>query len=158
MSLPLLVIVQWLHVLMGITWFGGYIFLDLILWPTLLKLPATSAGATYALMGKFAGPIMATSGSLVVLLGIIRGTFLGPIRSFEFLFGSAYGMTWLIALVLTLLLTIWGASVHDRVIGPVWEGDRLRPGVARRVYTGAACELTCFALVLVCMVLMAVGL
>lgn len=158
MSLPILIIVQWLHILMGIAWFGGYIFLDLVLWPTLLALPAVQAKATYALLGRFAGPVMATSGSLVVLLGILRGTMLGPIRSLAFLFGSAYGITWLIALALTLLLTVWGAGWHDRVIGPIWEDNRIRPGVARRIYIGASCELAAFALVLVCMVLMASGL
>ena len=101
---------------------------------------------------------MATSGTLVVLVGIIRGTVLGPIASFRFLFTSAYGMTWLVALAVSVLLIIWGAGWHDRVIGPIWEGDGLSPGVVGRLRLGTLFEMTCFGLVLACMVLMGVGL
>jgi len=118
--LPLLLVIQWLHILAGITWFGGYLVLDVVLWPTLLRLPVKQAKMTSDLIGKFAGPVMATSGTLVVLLGIIRGTVLGPITSFSFLFGSSYGITWLVALVVSVILIIWGAGWHDRVIGSVW--------------------------------------
>jgi len=158
MFLPFLLMIQWLHILAGIIWFGGYLFLDLVLWPTLLRLPVTQAKMTSDMIGRFAGPAMATSGTLVVLLGIIRGTLLGPITSFSFLFTSAYGMTWLVALAVSVLLSIWGAGWHDRVIGPIWEGDSLSPGVVGRLRLSTIFELTCFGLVLTCMVLMGVGL
>lgn len=158
MSLVLLVLVQWLHILMGITWFGGYIFLDLVVWPTLLSRPAAEAKQASEAMARFAGPVMATSGSLVVLLGIVRGTVLGPIRSLTFLFTTAYGVTWLVALLVALVLTVWGASVHDRWVGPVWEGSRVRPEAVRRLRAGAIFELACFGVILACMVLMGVGL
>lgn len=158
MSLPLLIVIQWLHILAGITWFGGYVFLDFVIWPALVRLPVQQAKATSALIARFAGAVMATSGMLVVLLGIIRGTLLGPIRSFSFLFTSAYGITWLVALAVSLMLTAWGASWHDRVIGPVWEEDRIRPGAVSRLRKGAIFEMTGFGIVLACMVLMGVGL
>lgn len=158
MFLSLLLVTQWLHILAGITWFGGYIFLDFVLWPTLLRLPAQQAKATYASMTRFAGPLMATSGSLVVLLGIVRGTLLGPIKSLSFLVGSRYGITWLVALVVAVLLTFWGARWHDQVIGPIWEGDGLRSGAVGRLRLGAIFEMSCFGVVLACMVLMGVGL
>jgi uncharacterized membrane protein len=158
MGLTLLLLVQWLHILSGIAWFGGYIFLDLVLYPTLLKLPVEQAKQASTVIASFAGPVMATSGTLVVLLGIVRGTFLGPIQSFSFLLTSAYGIIWLIALAITVLLNVWGAGLHDRVIGPIWEGDRIKPGVITRLRAGTIFELTCFALVLACMVLMHMGL
>jgi uncharacterized membrane protein len=99
MFLPLLIVVQWLHSRRN-RLVRGYIFLDFILWPILLKLPIQQAKSTHALIARFAGPVMATSGTLVVLLGIIRGTFLGPIQSFDFLFTSSYGITWLACMVL----------------------------------------------------------
>jgi uncharacterized membrane protein len=154
----LLLVLQWLHILAGITWFGGYIFLDFVLWPTLLRLPVKPAQATNALIARFAGAVMATSGSLVVVLGIVRGTLLGPIKSFSFLFGSSYGITWLVALAVSVILIIWGAGWHDRVIGPVWEEDGLSPGVVGRLRLGTIFEMMCFGLVLACMVLMGVGL
>jgi uncharacterized membrane protein len=154
MNLTLLLIVQWLHILMGITWFGGYIFLDFVIWPTLLRLPIAQAKVTSAVIARFTSPVMATSGTLVVLLGIIRGTFLGPIKSFSFLFISAYGTAWLVALTVSLMLIVWGAGWHDRVIGPVWEEDHVRPGAVSRLRIGAIFEMTGFGIVLACMVLM----
>ena len=111
--LPLLLVLQWLHMLAGITWFGGYLFLDVVLWPTLLRLPVKQAKMTSDLIGKFAGPVMATSSTLVVLLGIIRGALLGPITSFSFLFGSSYGITRLVALAVSVILFIWGALAQS---------------------------------------------
>ncbi len=158
MNLTLLVIVQWLHILMGIAWFGGYIFLDFVVWPALLRLPAAEAKATHDSIEKYAGPVMTVSGSLVVLLGIIRGTVFGPIRSLGFLFTAAYGLTWLAALVIAIILSVWGANWHTRWLGPVWEEDHIRPGMVRRVRLGAVFEMTCFGAILACMVLMGVGL
>jgi hypothetical protein len=40
-----------------------------VIWPALLSRPVAEAQAASAAIGKFAGPLMATSGSLVVLLG-----------------------------------------------------------------------------------------
>jgi uncharacterized membrane protein len=158
MTLALLLVTQWLHILTGIIWFGGYVFLDFVLWPTLLRLPVPQAKTASALLEKFAGPIMASSGTLVVLLGVVRGTLLGPITSLTVLFTSAYGLTWLAALLISLVLIVWGAGWHDRVIGPIWDGDGLHSGVVRRLRLGTVFEMTCFGLVLACMVLLGVGL
>ena len=46
MGLTLLVVVQMLHILLGVTWFGGYTFLDFVLWPALLRRPPAEARAT----------------------------------------------------------------------------------------------------------------
>jgi uncharacterized membrane protein len=157
-SLTLLVLVQWLHILAGIAWFGGYIFVDFVIWPTLLRLPAAQAKAASEIIGKLAGPVMATSGMLVVLLGIIRGTVLGPIRSIGFLLTTAYGLTWLLALAIAIVLAAWGATWHDRWLGPVWDEDHIRPGAADRIRASTVFEMTGFGIILACMVLMGVGL
>jgi uncharacterized membrane protein len=157
-SLALTLLVQWLHILSGVIWFGGYVLIDFALWPALLRRPATEARATRSALEKQIGPLMAVSGSLVVLLGIVRGTALGPIRSLDTLLGTAYGLTWLIALVIALFLTIWGARWHDRVVGPVWEADKVRSGVAMRLRVTTLIEMTCFGAILVCMVLLGAGL
>jgi uncharacterized membrane protein len=158
MSLALTLLVQWLHILSGVIWFGGYILIDFALWPALLRRPASEARMTFAALEKYIGPLMAASGSLVVLLGILRGTALGPIKSFGALLGTAYGVTWLIALVLALFLTIWGARWHDRLVGPIWEGDQVRSGVAARRRIATIVEMTCFGAILACMVLLGAGL
>jgi uncharacterized membrane protein len=158
MSLALTLLVQWLHILSGVIWFGGYILIDFALWPALLRRPAAEARMTFATLEQYIGPLMAASGSLVVLLGILRGTALGPIKSFDALLGTAYGLTWLTALILALFLTVWGARWHDRLVGPIWEGDQVRSGVAARLRIATSVEMTCFGAILACMVLLGSGL
>jgi uncharacterized membrane protein len=158
MSLALTLLVQWLHILSGVIWFGGYVLIDFALWPALLRRPESEAQATFAVIAKYIGPLMAASGSLVVLLGIVRGTALGPIKSLAVLFGTAYGVTWLTALTIALFLSVWGATWHDRLVGPAWEGDQIRPGAAERQRAATILEMTCFGAILVCMVLLGAGL
>jgi uncharacterized membrane protein len=158
MSLALTLLVQWLHILSGVIWFGGYILIDFALWPALLRRPPAEARATLSALEKYIGPLMAASGSLVVLLGTVRGTVFGPIRSLDTLFGTAYGLTWLVALIIALFLSIWGATWHDRAVGPIWEADTVRPGAAMRLRTATIVEMTCFGAILVCMVLLGAGL
>ena len=158
MSLALTLLVQWLHILSGVIWFGGYVLIDFALWPALLRRPAAEARMTFAALEKYIGPLMALSGSLVVLLGIVRGTVLGPIKSLDALLGAAYGLTWLTALILALFLTVWGARWHDRLVGPAWEGDQLRPGAIERQRAATILEMACFGAILVCMVLLGAGL
>ena len=43
MSLALTLLVQWLHILSGVIWFGGYVLIDFALWPALLRRPAAEA-------------------------------------------------------------------------------------------------------------------
>jgi uncharacterized membrane protein len=154
--LALLAIVQWLHILCGIIWLGGYVFMDAVMWPALLRLPAAQAQAAAKSLDTFAGPLMAISGTLVILLGLVLGTVLGPIRSLSEAFTNAYGITWLVALLVALFLTVWGANWHARWLGPVWVDDVIRPGAVSRLRLGIAVEMFGFGLILVCMVLLGV--
>jgi hypothetical protein len=94
---------------------------------------------------------------LVVLLGILRGTVFGPIDSIDALFGTAYGLTWLVALVVSIGLVIHGA----RSLGPAIEGLGAAadfPRAAARVRRLATADLAGFAVVFTCMILMRFGL
>lgn len=157
LQLVLRVAVEWLHIVVGIAWVGAHITLDFAVLPGLLRRPASEAKAANEAIVAAAQPLF-MSGFLVMLLGIVRGTLLGPITSLDFLFGTAYGITWLVALVLTLCIGTWSGLWYGRLLGPVWEGDRIRPGVRRRIHAGTAITLTGFGVILVCMVLMAAGL
>lgn len=148
-------IVQWLHIVAAIIWLGGTIFMYYGVYPTLLKLTAQEGQKFLGILQKYAGPLMAISGSAVVVLGLIRGTVFGPIRSWAVL-GSPYGLTFIAAFVLAIVLTIMGAQ-HEKIVGPVWEGDKVKAGFASRLKTTRTIEMLVAAVVLVCMVLMKFG-
>jgi copper resistance protein D len=106
MTLTLIAGMRWLHILAGMAWFGGYIFMDFVLWHALLRRPTAEAKATYDAVGARAGPLMAASGTLVVILGVLLGVIFGPLTSFGAIFVTAYALTWLVALVIALLLSV----------------------------------------------------
>jgi hypothetical protein len=69
--------------------------------------------------GAHAKPIIDVVAPSILVLGIIRGTLLGPIDSVEDAFTTAYGLTWLLAIVTIVAVFLWGRIV---IIGAV---DRL---------------------------------
>src|SRR5262249_16685259 len=102
----LVVVVQWLHVVMGILWVGGAVFLGRIVPPSSGVLPLPQRRLLGQSIGTRAGRFFALAGAATLLLGIVRGTVLGPIQSLAAL-GSAYGRSWLVALALTGVLALW---------------------------------------------------
>jgi uncharacterized membrane protein len=150
-------VVQWLHILAGITWFGGYIFLSFAVWPPLLKRPAAEAKAFFAAVGQPIGTLMMISGTSVLILGLIRGIVFGPIKSLEFVFTTSYGLTFLTALVLAIVMSAYGAIVSSKTVEKVWDGDQFRLNAAQYVRRSNAFSLACFGIILACMVLMRFG-
>jgi uncharacterized membrane protein len=150
-------VVEWLHVLAAIIWVGGNAILDIVVWRALLQRPGTQAEPIYTQIGRYTAPVMAASGMVTLIFGIVRGTLLGQIQSVDALFGTAYGLTWLASLVLTLVMIGWGATWHGRRLGPIWEGDALRPGAVQRLRAGSIFELVGFGVILILMVMMSTG-
>lgn len=165
----LLGVVQWGHVLAGMMWAGGATFFHLVVDPATGHLPAPQRQALGQHLGRRAGRFFAVAGSATILLGIVRGTVLGPIQSWSAL-GSGYGRTWLVALILAAGLAMWGA----RIVGPAAEhlyGDeRLwMPGEdgtlsatlnaqQQHLAVLTRVQLAGFAAIVACMVIMAEGL
>ena len=71
------VAVQWLHVLLGILWFGNALVLDVIVIPAINRLPIVSQREVASYIGSRATPIFHLVVPLIVILGIIRGTVPG---------------------------------------------------------------------------------
>jgi hypothetical protein len=70
--------------------------------------------------------------SAVIVLGILRGTVFGQIKTLDAL-TTTYGLTWLVALVLALFTFYWGYRVIGAALAR-FEAFRSRPGrAARRV-------------------------
>jgi uncharacterized membrane protein len=158
--LSLQIVVTWLHVLFGILWFGGTLYATFILGPAVMSLPAQSQLALFrSLMNRKAPLVFEVVGGITILLGIIRGTLLGPVQTLDFLFGTAYGITWAIALLLGLGILAWSHFVSTPATEPMVQamaaGDT---AAARRAMPLLLVELAGFFGVFTCMILMRFGL
>ena len=98
--------VQWLHVFFGIFWFGAALYSDFILIPAITTLPIGTQRDVGAAIGIRSARIIEPVAGLVILLGIVRGTIFGSIKSLDAL-TTAYGLTWLVALVAAIATFLW---------------------------------------------------
>ena len=161
-----MVLVQWLHVLLGILWFGNALVLDVIVIPAINRPSIVSQRQVAALIGARATPIFHVVVPLIIVLGIIRGTLLGPIKSVDILLGTAYGLTWLVALTVTVLTYFWGlliivpglrameAAPINADGSPTLELER----ATDRLKLLVSLELIGFFMIFTCMILMRFGL
>jgi len=158
--LSLQIVVTWVHVLFGIFWFGGTLYATFILGPAVMSLPPQSQLALFrSLMNRKAPLVFEVVGSITILLGIIRGTLLGPVQTLGYLLGTAYGITWAIALLFGLGILAWSHFVTTPASEPIAQamaaGDTAS---ARRVIPLLLVELAGFFGVFTCMILMRFGL
>jgi hypothetical protein len=107
----LVIVVQWMHVLLGIIWFGNSLILALILIPTLNGLPLPIQRDVGGRYGERSSRIIDVIAPLIIILGFVRGTLLGPIDAVADVVGSAYGLTWLVALLTASATFLWGRLV-----------------------------------------------
>ena len=152
-----LTVVHGLHVLAGVAWGGGQLLFAFGLWPALLRLPAPEARRFLARMAGPVGLWMMLSGASVLLLGVLRATWLGPISSWEAAFGTSYGRACLVALALTIGLSVHGART-DALVAQLFEGEQWHPRARMRVYASSALEVMALIGVLVCMIRLRFGL
>ena len=161
--------VQWLHVLAAITWFGAVIYTDFILIPAVTTLPPREQRSAGAAIGRQAVKVIMGAATAVIILGILRGTVFGPIKSLDAL-TSTYGLTWLIALVLSLVTYYWGLRVItpavERLNALDLDQATLPDGSANSALTALVAdikrktltELLFFLAIFTCMILMRFGL
>jgi uncharacterized membrane protein len=158
--LGLLIAVTWLHVLAAIFWFGGTIYAIFILGPAVMTMPPQfGLELSRAMMRRKAPLVFEVLGGITILLGIIRGTLLGPVQSLGFLLGTAYGITWGIALLLALGILAWSHYVTTPAAEPM--ATAMAAGDTAAVRRGVPLlliELAGFFGVFTCMILMRFGL
>jgi uncharacterized membrane protein len=102
---------QWLHILLGILWFGNSLALAVVVIPALGKLPLVRQQEVGAELGARGLQVFDIVAPAVIVLGVIRGTLLGPINTFADILGTGYGVTWLVALVAATATFLWGRFV-----------------------------------------------
>ena len=122
--------IQWLHVLAGITWFGSVIYNDFILIPALMKLPVDQQRAAGGAISVQGNKIIVPVAAAVIVLGILRGTVFGKIRTADALFGITYGLTRLVALAVAILAFYWGVKVVGGAIDKATTFDMSRASLA----------------------------
>ena len=162
----LVFVVQWLHVLLGIIWFGNSLILALVLIPTLNTLPIPVQRDVGGRYGERSTRLFDIVVPLIVVLGFIRGTLLGPIDSVGDVLGTPYGFTWLVALVAATATFLWGRMVIVPAVRrmdaiPLDSEGRATPelkAATDRVKRVVVLELAGFLVIFTCMILMRFGL
>ena len=148
-------VVQWLHVLFAIFWFGSVLTIDFLVVPTV---QAVSPQVQQAFGGEFGrrGPKIITPVAFItVILGIIRGITVGVLGNL----GSAYGLTWIAALVLGIGLALWG---YFLIVPAAEKLQKTAPGAEfdtalARIKVLTMSELFGFAVILTLMIAMRFG-
>jgi uncharacterized membrane protein len=151
-----IVVVQWLHVLGGIFWFGGSLYITLVLIPSLQSLPRERQQEVALRVGELTTKVLRPTAYLVVALGFIRGTFLGRLHSVQDVLGSPYGVTWLTALVATIALQVFIEGLMDPDVRRLnlAKTDVEYAATLGRVKAFAVIELLGFLAIFTCMILM----
>jgi uncharacterized membrane protein len=103
-------IVQWLHVILAITWFGAVIYNDFILIPAITTLPYREQRSAGSAIGNQAAKVITGASAGVIVLGILRGTVFGRIHALNDL-STPYGVAWTLALVVAVVTFFWGVRV-----------------------------------------------
>jgi uncharacterized membrane protein len=107
-------IAEWIHILLGIFWFGSALYANLILAPVVMRLgPSVRRELLTGMLGR-ASVVLVWTGYLTVTAGFLRGTVFGRIQSTDVLFGTRYGIVWLAALGVGIFLALWSHLVLSR--------------------------------------------
>jgi uncharacterized membrane protein len=153
---------QWIHILLGILWFGNSLALAVVVIPAISSLPLIRQQEVGARLGEQGLRVFDIVGPAVIIVGYIRGTLLGRIHSASDVFGSAYGIFWLTALVVATATFLWGRFV----IVPATKRLSLAPvnadgspsaelaGALDRAKLVTVLELIGFLVIFTCMILM----
>ena len=107
-------VIEWIHILLGIFWFGSALYANLILAPAMMQVGPGTRRELFTAMAGRAPFIMVWAGYLTVTAGFFRGTVFGRIQSVEVLFGTRYGVVWLIAFAVGVFLALWSHLVLAR--------------------------------------------
>lgn len=155
-----LVIVQWLHVVLGILWFGSTLYINLVFIPAVLPFPREKQQEISARISPLTTFVLRPTAIAVITLGFIRGTFLGQLHSVQDVLGTSYGRTWLVALIGALALYTFIEAIFDPTIRRLnaAKGEAEYDATLGRVKVYAVIELIGFFAVFTCMILMRFGI
>ncbi len=156
---------QWLHVLLGILWFGNSLVVAAILIPSLNPLPILTQREVGSRYGERATRLFDVLVPVLIVLGVIRGTLLGPIQNVDEVLGTPYGVTWLVALIAAIATFLWGRIMISGALRRLNAAPLNADGTASaqleaetsRVKIVVVLELVGFLVIFTCMILMRFG-
>ena len=148
-------IVHWVHTFCAIFWFGGIMYVNAVIGPAMLRCgPAAQAEAGDRL-ARQAVRVTRPMALLTILFGVVLGTVFGPVKHVTDLLGSAYGIYFVIALVLSIAVYLWGQLLTSRTaLSVATTPEAERTAVVRSVIMQSGIELIGFLAIFTCMVLM----
>jgi len=159
--------IQWLHVLAGITWFGASLTTNFIFVPAIGRLPIAEQRRVGAAYGQAANRLLRPTALLVILLGILRGTVFGQLKSLDDVIGTAYGQTWLVGMIVAILTFAWAEAAIapniaklNKIEQPLDAEGNPTPetqAIVARAKRNALLETMGFVVVFTCMILMRFG-
>lgn len=161
--------VQWLHVALGVLWFGAVLYNAVILFPALNQLPLGTQRQIGRAIGDQGFMVIPPVAWAVIILGFLRGTVFGQINGFDDL-TTAYGITWLVALIFAIGAIFWAERVirpslermnaipETEALGPDGEPTPVLADAIATVKRNSVLELGFFAVIFTCMILMRFGL
>jgi uncharacterized membrane protein len=157
-------ILRYIHIVLGIAWFGGTVYRSLIVLPSVAPLTPEQRRPLLRLTLERHETILLTIGLAVVMLGILMGAVVGPIGN-GLAITSAYGLTWLASMTLAFIILGWEGFAVSPAIGALAPTDDdaseedvpAPPGSPRRAQTLAWIEIGGFCVLVSFMVLMHFG-
>ncbi len=160
----LTIAVQWLHVFCGIFWFGSRLVVTFILLPTMRRVSQAKQHDFLRELIRHFVRVEPALGVATILLGFLRGTVFGEVTGLTIAFGTTYGLTWISAFALGVVIAILGGLVGASFVKleaiPVSDDGSSEVAFAQRLATTegySRLSLALFFLIFTCMILMRFG-
>lgn len=118
-------IILLIHILLAIVWAGGIMFIGWGVYPASLKLSLSIQRQFLIFLMKWSHHFLTLAGFFVVVTGILLGTVLGPIHSWNTLWNTTYGNIWLAALSIGIFTLLWGIFIGYREMMHIFTDDFL---------------------------------
>lgn len=118
---PVIIVLQYLHVLFGIFWFGSQMYFDLTVRAAAASLdPAAREQFDRSTGTGRARRITVFVATATVALGAVRGMAAGVLDQLT----TPYGVTWLAAFAIGtfMMLSVWTRGFGGKVTGILWNG------------------------------------
>lgn len=100
-----------IHILLGITWVGGIMFIGWGVFPATLHMTLENQRQFLIRLMKGSHHLFSFIGAMVIITGVLLGTVFGPIKSLDTLLHSTYGHLFLTAFILGIFTLFWGIFV-----------------------------------------------